>query len=87
MRLRREHRAEEEEWEVEVEERRAERVLFCAGGQESEGARDNSAKKERKLLPSTEEGLGACKSLPSEKEGGQGSGLCSATCCCLSEGA
>lgn len=46
-----EHRGEEEKGEVEAEERRAERVLFGAGGQGLGGTRDNSAEKERKKTP------------------------------------
>lgn len=68
MRLCREHREEEEEGKVEVEERRAGRVLFGAGGKRWGGKRQLwLKKKERKLLPNTveqEEGLGARKSLP-----------------------
>lgn len=69
MRLCREHRGEDEEGEVGVEERRAERVLFGAGGGGQETTR--LKKNERKLLPNTveqEEGLSAHKSLPRERK-------------------
>ncbi len=76
MRLCREHRGEDEEREVGVEERRAERVLFGAGGQEfGVGARDNSAKKERKKTPpkhSRAGGGAGCSQITPQREKEEG---------------
>lgn len=77
MRLCREHREEGEEGKVEVEERRAGRVLFGAGGKRWGGGKRQLwlKKKERKLLPNTveqEEGLGAANHSPERERGGQG---------------
>lgn len=74
MRLCREHRGDGRRWRA----RRAEGSFLQCWGAGVRGTRDNSAEKERKLLPSRveqEEGLSAHKSLPRERErerGGQG---------------